>query len=809
LLREKTMKQATLNLFAAAIMILFSFSDASAQAAVNQYRQLKAKQDWSGALKVIRDEVAQPQLSADNYRANIRIIAIGALGDYVYFRGFDPAIDAEAIKYHREALNLASRDASTQRLLQTVMGRYYSQTQRNGLALPYYRESLEQWKKVNNTFQVIHGYDALASAYADMGEIELRDHHRRLALDVAKGYFKLGISPTDANEWLQYSAMLRKAMDNLARPGNAAQLEPLWSLYESISKRYLTPEAKSYLNAAQYFAIAEDLSRAAGLMETARKTWNGEREKFSQNLQASMDVDFHGVQTLLLLKSKQYAGAVEGFERVAQLRKAVGMEVADLSLSNQRGQSHEGINDWDGAIRFYREGIAASETVRESFDVGARAAFFRSVTRRSYWGLTRAYVRRFQETGNVADLFAALSASEQIRARQLGEILDPKSRAELSGENLQNLRGRIADDEAILCYVVTDSEVLIFALTKDQQAVALVPYDSGKLRAQVLGLARDLARPESNVAQINSRLTELSRDMVAPVQALLQGKKRLQVLPDGLINALPFDLMSSSGQEYRPLFRSHVVRLAPSLRFTEYAARRTAGERLDSLYAIADPVYSKNPQVGGLALSELTAVTRGSKFLSYFEPLPETRTEVLAITKLFAGGKVEVLLGEKATESALKRADLRRFGFLHFATHGILGNELPGLGEPALVLANESGEDGFLTASEIASLKLDAELTVLSACNTGSGEYYTGEGVMGIGRAFLVAGSRAVVVSLWPVASVATERLMVAFYRHLRSGASGAEALQRAKFEMIEQAQKSNPTEAHPFFWAPFVIIGG
>ena len=125
------------------------------------------------------------------------------------------------------------------------------------------------------------------------------------------------------------------------------------------------------------------------------------------------------------------------------------------------------------------------------------------------------------------------------------------------------------------------------------------------------------------------------------------------------------------------------------------------------------------------------------------------------------------------------------------------------------MLADEPGEDGFLTASEVAQLALDADLTVLSACKTGTGEYYTGEGVTGLSRAFLVAGSRSVLVSLWEVESKATERLMVTFYRHLRAGVDAPEALRRAKLDMITEAQRTDPKQAHPFFWAPFILFGG
>ena len=128
-------------------------------------------------------------------------------------------------------------------------------------------------------------------------------------------------------------------------------------------------------------------------------------------------------------------------------------------------------------------------------------------------------------------------------------------------------------------------------------------------------------------------------------------------------------------------------------------------------------------------------------------------------------------------------------------------------------------------------LTLDAELTALSACKTGAGEYFTGEGVMGMSRAFLLAGSRSVLVSLWSVDSKATEELMVAFYRHLRSGTGGPEALRRAKLEMMERRrserakadgkrglvmidepetgpQSEKGRALHPFYWAAFILVG-
>jgi CHAT domain-containing protein len=174
---------------------------------------------------------------------------------------------------------------------------------------------------------------------------------------------------------------------------------------------------------------------------------------------------------------------------------------------------------------------------------------------------------------------------------------------------------------------------------------------------------------------------------------------------------------------------------------------------------------------------------------------------VEAIARLFPGAVARIHLGSDATESKVKSADFNQVGYLHIATHGLLGGEIVGLDEPALVLAEEPGQDMLLRASEAQQLKLSGvELTVLSACNTGSGRLTSGEGVMGLSRAFMIAGSSAVLVSLWPVSSKATEEMMVSFYQAHKSGLPVEEALQTA-------IAKMKAKEPHPMVWAPFVIV--
>jgi CHAT domain-containing protein len=188
------------------------------------------------------------------------------------------------------------------------------------------------------------------------------------------------------------------------------------------------------------------------------------------------------------------------------------------------------------------------------------------------------------------------------------------------------------------------------------------------------------------------------------------------------------------------------------------------------------------------------------------ERLPQTVTEVNSIADLFkkAHLSAEVRLGESATKKNLLLTDLTRFQFVHFATHGIV----PTTGkmrEPALVFSY-SGSDikqALLPISQIVDLRLDAEMVTLSACNTGSGKISRAEGVMNLGRAFLLAGAKDVTVSLWSVSDESTSLLMQEFYKNLQQGKSKPEALAAARTALRSQRKFEDP-----YFWGAFIVVG-
>lgn len=188
--------------------------------------------------------------------------------------------------------------------------------------------------------------------------------------------------------------------------------------------------------------------------------------------------------------------------------------------------------------------------------------------------------------------------------------------------------------------------------------------------------------------------------------------------------------------------------------------------------------------------------------------LPETASEVQHMAASITAPGNLLLLGAQATEAAVKAADLSGYGLLAFATHGLKAGELEGLAEPALALTPGGGEDGLLTASEVANLTLDAGWVILSACNTASGESAGAEGFSGLARAFFYAGARSLLVSHWPVYSDAAVKLTTgALAAEAQSPATGrAEALRQSMLAILDK--DPNQAHWHPSYWAPFVLLG-
>lgn len=291
--------------------------------------------------------------------------------------------------------------------------------------------------------------------------------------------------------------------------------------------------------------------------------------------------------------------------------------------------------------------------------------------------------------------------------------------------------------------------------------------------------------------------------------------------------ALPFEaLQTTSGKKPRYLIQDHAVAYLSSaslLKIIRDAQGRKKHRPEYPLLAYADPVYQRDSQaaaskdsndaaasVSQLRAQALRAAAGGGEFI----PLPETADEAKRIRAIFkAPDKSQPLqLQTAASRSQVLRMNASQqldvYRYLVFACHGVLPNEVNQINQPALVLSHpdpNTQEDGFLTMTDVFGLQLNTDLISLSACNTGRGEQIKGEGVMGLTRAFMYAGSPAVAVTLWSVETQSAKILNVGMFKHLHAGKTRAQALRAIKLEMLNS---SHAKLNQPLFWAPLVVFG-
>jgi CHAT domain-containing protein len=343
---------------------------------------------------------------------------------------------------------------------------------------------------------------------------------------------------------------------------------------------------------------------------------------------------------------------------------------------------------------------------------------------------------------------------------------------------------RLAPDQAFIEYLVSDSASLAFLVTRDTVVVedlGLGRHDLARLVEFVRGTLEQQRSPRTD-SLWRGPLRRLYQHLIAPLQenGFLAGKTRLVLVPHAELHYLPFAALidgeaSNGGGRY--LVERYELTVTPSA-----SVWLTLGDR----------PASRAPY-GVLALAPRP------------DALPASRQEVAAVARL-AGTGALVLTGSAATEEAFRREAPSR-QVIHLATYGILNKQNPLFS--FVELAPGGAHDGRLEAHEVFGLHLETELVVLSACQTGLGsgtvaDVPAGDDWVGLSRAFLHAGAKQVVASLWAVDDWSTAGLMERFYQGFESGSGPARALAQAQRTLL-----AAPATAHPFYWAGFVVVGG
>lgn len=357
------------------------------------------------------------------------------------------------------------------------------------------------------------------------------------------------------------------------------------------------------------------------------------------------------------------------------------------------------------------------------------------------------------------------------------------------------LARRLREGQLLLSYYELPDRLLLWAITRGERRWVEIT-DGPAVRDEIRQLLERLRSPRQALGAIDQLAASLGERLIEPIGDLVDDADSLIIQPHGELHALPFAILIHRD---RPLIDRVSLRRILTTRRSSDESR--GGER-ERLLVLADPGWRRGKRPAApLPEDSLMGQLMRSDMLA---GLPGTAREAESLAAL-AGPNLQVDLrtGPKASRQFLERGGLTDYSILHFATHGLLDLNYPMLS--ALLLADEQTYGpAFLKAGDISALDFDADLVVLSGCETGAGRIRAGEGALSLARPFLVAGAADVMSTLWKIDDARTADFMAGFYRHLlKGGASAGEALAAA-----QRAMRDDPATNHPFYWAGFTLTG-
>jgi CHAT domain-containing protein len=472
-----------------------------------------------------------------------------------------------------------------------------------------------------------------------------------------------------------------------------------------------------------------------------------------------------------------------------------------------------------------------------------------------------------QDPRVISDLKVQISNLTSARSTLLVEIKqkypDYENLINPKPADYQTVARHLRPHETLISVYPTAERSYLWAIN-DKGAVEFValPIGAKQIAANVHELRRSLDLSCDKLGEIPEFDLKLSRwfyqTFLEPVKGSWTGKKDLLIVADGPLGSLPFSVLTT---------QPHTLSKNPDLLFSEYRqtswlVRQVALTRLPSVSALiglrslppgdpgrtafagfGDPIFNSSQiqppadlsasmakrgaqfQIRGVRVTQQGVIDQAnlvSNRLSMLNRLPDTAEELLSVSQsLRADHEQDLFLGAKASEHMVRSIDLSNRRVIYFATHALVPGDIDGLHEPALALSSPEvaggNEDGLLTAGEIMTLKLNADWVILSACNTAAAAGEGAEAISGLGRAFFYAGTRALLVSLWPVETSSARLLTTRLFevQNANPGLSRSEALRDSMLKLIDgpgmmdkTSSKTIASYAHPFFWAPFIIVG-
>jgi CHAT domain-containing protein len=589
----------------------------------------------------------------------------------------------------------------------------------------------------------------------------------------------------------------------------------------SLSARQVS-QAKEQAESA--LRLAEDLARRASSSSQKLRAnalrWPcwlalARAQRASQQREAALKAYFRAVSGTVVDWWMVYASTETSAIGFAEDRQAPYRELVDLLV--ELGKINEAYDAYQYArVRALSGLISARSPVgfRSDSDadnkIGELSASIVSLRTR----LLSPTLNRSQRENLQREL---VEVEDDLAERRLqAELNHPRRQVVFSRPaTLKQLQNQVlGDGESVLEYCLGEERSFAWLISRETVGFEILPGRreiEGKVREYVndLSVAPANLYLQSKIAKQRGNAGELFTALFGKLANQLRADSKLIVIPDGMLNQLPYESLVHNG---RYLIEDQQISYLPSASLIELLRQppKSASDldgQLD-LLAFGDPVFQQQskPSLSRKLPATPSATNRQAWDwdMANLSRLPRTRDEVEYIASLIPKERQHLYVGKDSTEKAFKQETLSKYKWIHLATHSLIDERNPGRSAVVLAPDGNNTEDGFLRATEIADLDLNSDLVVLSACETGRGQLLSGEGIIGLSRAFFIAGARSVVVSQWAVSDISTAQLMKDFYQQLVNNAGKAAALREAKLRMLHGSSETR----HPYYWAPFVIIG-
>jgi tetratricopeptide (TPR) repeat protein len=755
----------------------------------------------------------------------------------------------EALSYYQEALEIARKigDVAEEARALGNIGVVYDHLGQYAEALSHYQQALEIKRKIGDVAGEANSLTNIGLLHGSLGQYTEALSYHQQALAIAR---KIGDVAEEATILLsiglvydslgQYTEAIRPFQESIKISEKIGELETVWmtntGLGASLWKSGNPEEAVAHFKKA-VDTIEVLYQHTTGLKAEERSSMIGGKSFVYQAF----------IELLLELHRKHPA---KGYDKQTFIIAEKAKSRTFQELMAKAGAK----------IAFAEE--AKDETFKKMIEK-EQQLIMEITNLRTLLTKELSKPEKAQNQGVIASLKEQLSKTEKTLEEHEKEIdtkypryADLKRPKSLTVEELQEV---LKPGETIVAYAVGRDKTVAFVIAKGRFKMVELPISPGELAQLVKqfrkGLEdiyelKDLEKFDPEIAYT------LYQRLIAPLSSDLKGVTKLYISADNILYTLPFEALvdqevnkeafRAARSQWRQgqgaylgayatlhyLVDTYTITYLPSasvLRSLRKYEKPGYGKWTKPLIAFADPIFSleegkegKHKGITGKGISKETALTAQiltrSTGAGELERLKESAEEAMAIGKEVKGKEEDIYLREKASEANVYKAKLKDFRYILFSTHGLLGGDFTGVAEPALVLTlinNPPGRDGFLTMSKVLGLDLNAELVILSACNTsGRGEKTgAGEGFVGLTRSFMYAGTRSILVTHWSVESQAARDLMVWTIKNMGKE-GGPEALREAKLRMKGSVRDDKEVPggkfslSHPFFWAPFVLVG-